>query len=105
MLQYLGFLFDISEKTIINKNLEFISKNLVHETAREGFKMKKFAATNSVIPDRIKKRMSSRRVSPLAMGVNPLLLLKETEERDQPREAKRSWENATQKALYDRADD
>ena len=66
--------------------------------------MKKFAATNSVIPDRIKK-MSSRRVSPLAMGVNPLLLLKETEERDQPREAKRSWENATQKALYDRADD
>ena len=65
--------------------------------------MKKFAATNSVIPDRIKKRMSSRRVSPLAMGVNPLLLLKETEERDQPREAKRSWENATQKALYDRA--
>ena len=67
--------------------------------------MKKFAATNSVIPDRIKKRMSSRSVSPLAMGVNPLLLLKETEERDQPREAKRSWENATQKALYDRADD
>ena len=66
--------------------------------------MRKFSATNSVIPDRIKKRMSSRRVSPLAMGVNPLLLLKETEERDQPREAKRPWENATQKALYDRAD-
>ncbi|MEK9668385.1 MAG: hypothetical protein VW701_14590 [Deltaproteobacteria bacterium] len=65
--------------------------------------MKKFAATNSVIPDRIKKRMSSRRISPLAMGVNPLLLLKEAEEGDQPREAKRSWENATQKALYDRA--
>ena len=67
--------------------------------------MKKFAATNSIISDRIKKRMSSRRVSPLAMGVNPLLLLKETEERGQPRKAKRSWENATQKALYDRADD
>ena len=67
--------------------------------------MKKFAATNSVIPDRIKKRISSRRVSPLAMGVNPLLLLKEVEERDQPREAKRAWENATQKALYDLADD
>ena len=67
--------------------------------------MKKFVATNSVIPDRIKKRMSGRRVSPLAMGVNPLLLLKETEERDQPSEAKRSWENATQRALYDRADD
>ena len=67
--------------------------------------MRKFSATNSVIPDRIKKRMSSRRVSPLAMGVNPLLLFKETEEREQPREAKRSWENATQKALYDRADD
>ena len=67
--------------------------------------MKKFAATNSVIPDRIKKRMSSRRVSLLAMGVNPLLLLKETEKRNQPREARRSWENATQKALYDRADD
>ena len=66
--------------------------------------MKKFVATNSVIPDRIKKRMSGRRVSPLAMGVNPLLLLKETEERDQPREAKRSWENATQRALYDRVD-
>ena len=82
-----------------------ISKNLVHETAREGLKMKKFATTNSVIPDRIKKRMSSRRVSPLAMGVNPVLLLKEKEERDQPREANRSWENATQKALYDRSDD
>ena len=67
--------------------------------------MRKFSVTNSVIPDRIKKRMSSRRVSPLAMGVNSLLLLKETEERDQPREAKRSWENATQKALYDLADD
>ena len=67
--------------------------------------MKKFAATNSVIPDRIKKRMSSRRVSLLAMGVNPLLLLKETEKQNQPREARRSWENATQKALYDRADD
>lgn len=67
--------------------------------------MKKFAATNSVIPDRIKKRMFSRRVSPLAMGVNPLLLLKEVEERDQPREAKSSWENATQKALYVLADD
>ena len=66
--------------------------------------MKKFVATNSVIPDRIKKRMSARRVSPLAMGVNPLLLLKETEERDQPSEAKRSWENATQRALYDRVD-
>ena len=65
--------------------------------------MKKFAATNSVIPDRIKKRMSSRRVSPLSMGVNPHLLMKESEERDQQREAKRSWENATQKALYDRA--
>ena len=67
--------------------------------------MKKFAATNSVIPDRIKKRTSSRRVSPLAMGVKPLLLLKEVEELDQPREAKRSWENATQKALYVLADD
>ena len=67
--------------------------------------MKKFVATNSVIPDRIKKRMSGRRVSPLAMGVNPLLLLKETEERDQSREAKRSWENVTQRALYDRVDD
>ena len=67
--------------------------------------MKKFVATNSVIPDRIKKRMTGRKVSPLAMGVNPLLLLKETEERDQPREAKRSWENATQRALYDRVDD
>ena len=65
--------------------------------------MKKFAATNGVIPDRIKKRISSMRVSPLAMGVNPHLLMKESEERDQQREAKRSWENATQKALYDRA--
>ena len=67
--------------------------------------MKKFAATNNVIPDRIKKRMSGRSVSPLAMGVNPLLLLKEIEERGQPREAERSWENATHKALYDREDD
>ena len=67
--------------------------------------MKKFAATNSVIPDRIKKRMTARRVSPLAMGVNPLLLFKETEESDQQFEAKRSWLNATQRALYDRVDD
>ena len=81
------------------------AKNLVYKTSKEELKVKKFAATNSIIPDRIKKRMSSRRVSPLAMGVNPLLLLKEKEERDQSREAKRSWENATQKALYDRADD
>ena len=67
--------------------------------------MKKFAATNSIIPDRIKKRMSSRRVSPLAMGVNPLLLFKETEEPDQSSEARRSWKNATQKALYDKLGD
>ena len=67
--------------------------------------MKKFAATNSVIPDRIKKRMTAKRVSPLAMGVNPLLLFKETEESDQQCEAKRSWLNATQRALYDRVDD
>ena len=64
--------------------------------------MKKFSVTNSIIPDRIKKRMSSGRVSLLAMGVNPLLLLKELDERDQPRKAKRSWENATRKALYDK---
>lgn len=67
--------------------------------------MNRFLATNSIIPDRIKKRMSGRRVSPLAMGVNPFLLLKETEELEQPREAKGSWQNVVQKALYDKIDD
>ena len=67
--------------------------------------MDSFVATNSIIPDRIKKRISRKRVSPLAMGVNPLLLLKETEELEQPREAKRSWQNVVQKALYDKMDD
>jgi len=41
----------------------------------------------------------------LAMGVNPILLLKETEELEQPSEAKRSWQNVAQKALYDKMDD
>ena len=45
--------------------------------------MSSFMATNSIIPDRIKKRMSRRRVSPLVMGVSPHLLLKETEEFEQ----------------------
>ena len=80
-------------------------KSFSNNRKSEGVKVKKFAATNSVIPDRIKKRMTARRVSPLAMGVNPLLLFKETEESDQQCEAKRSWLNATQRALYDRVDD
>ena len=67
--------------------------------------MNSFVATNSIIPDRVKKRISRRRVSPLAMGVNPLLLLKETEELEQPSKAERSWQNVAQKALYDKMDD
>ena len=67
--------------------------------------MNSFVATNSIIPDRIKKRMSRRRVPPLAMGVSPHLLLKETEELEQPHEAKNSWHHMTQKALYDKVDD
>ncbi len=67
--------------------------------------MNSFVATNSIIPDRVKKRISRRKVSPLAMGVNPLLLLKETEELEQPSEAKRSWQNVAQKAMYDKIDD
>ena len=67
--------------------------------------MDSFVATNSIIPDRIKKRISRRRVSPLAMGVNPILMLKETEELEQPSEAKRSWQNVAQKAMYDKIDD
>ena len=67
--------------------------------------MSSFMATNSIIPDRIKKRMSRRRVSPLVMGVSPHLLLKETEELEQPHEAKNSWHHMTQKALYDKVDD
>ena len=67
--------------------------------------MDNFVATNSIIADRIKKRISRRRVSPLAMGVNPLLLLKETEELEQPSDAKRSWQNVVQKALYDKMND
>jgi len=34
LLKYLGFLFDISEKTIINQ-LDHVSKNLFHATAIE----------------------------------------------------------------------
>ena len=67
--------------------------------------MDSFVATNSIIPDRIKKRILRRRVSPLAMGVNPLLLLKETEELEQPSDAKRSWQNVVKKALYDKMND
>ena len=67
--------------------------------------MDSFVATNSIIPDRIKKRISRKRFSPLAMGVNPLLLLRETEELEQPGEAKRSWQNVVQKALYDKMND
>ena len=67
--------------------------------------MDNFVATNSIIADRIKKRISRRRVSPLAMGVNKILLLKETEELEQPSDAKRSWQNVVQKALYDKMND
>ena len=67
--------------------------------------MDSFVANNSIFPDRIKKRISRRRVSPLAMGVNPLLLLKETEELEQPSDAKRSWQNVVKKALYDKMND
>ncbi len=67
--------------------------------------MDSFVATNSIIPDRIKKRISRRRVSPLAMGVNPLLLLKATEELEQPSDGKRSWQNVVKKALYDKMND
>jgi hypothetical protein len=67
--------------------------------------MDSFVATNSVIPDRIKKRISRRRVSPLAMGANTFLWLKETEILEQPSDAKRSWQNVVQKALYDKMND
>ena len=67
--------------------------------------MDSFVATNSIIPDRIEKRISRRRISTLAMGVNPLLLLKETEELEQPSDAKRSWQNVVKKALYDKMND
>ena len=49
--------------------------------------------------------MMRKKINPLSIGVSRLLLLKETEELEQPREAKRSWQNVVQKALYDKIDD
>ena len=58
-----------------------------------------------IIRSRMRKRMMRKKINPLSIGVSRLLLLKETEELEQPHEAKNSWHHMTQKALYDKVDD
>tara|TARA_B100000575_G_scaffold227734_1_gene188480 strand:+ start:1260 stop:1409 length:150 start_codon:yes stop_codon:yes gene_type:complete len=49
--------------------------------------------------------MYKKMVNPLAHGVSKHHLLKEVPEPKQSDEVSRSWENVTQKALFDRVDD
>lgn len=49
--------------------------------------------------------MYKKMVNPLAHGVSKHHLLKEAPESKPSDEVSRSWENATQKALFDRVDD
>ena len=67
--------------------------------------MNNFAATNSIIPDRTKKRMFQKRLNPLAIGVSKHHLLKEVAESEQSNEPERSGSNVTQKALFNKTDD
>ena len=67
--------------------------------------MNNFAATNSIIPDRTKKRMFQKRLNPLAIGVSKHHLLKELAESEQSNEPERSWSNVTQKALFNKTGD
>ena len=67
--------------------------------------MNNFAATNSIIPDRTKKRMFQKKLNPLAIGVSKHHLLKEVVESEQPNDLERSWRNVTQKVLFDKVDD
>ena len=69
-----------------------------------------------IIRSRMRKRMMRKKINPLSIGVSRHLLLKETEELEllseantgwqnaARREAKDSWQNVTQKALYDELD-
>ena len=52
-----------------------------------------------------RKRMYKKMVNPLAHGVSKHHLLKEAPESKPSDEVSRSWENATQKALFDKVDD
>ena len=52
-----------------------------------------------------RKRMYKKMVNPLAHGVSKHHLLKKAPEFKPSDEVSRSWENATQKALFDRVDD
>ena len=67
--------------------------------------MNNFAATNSIIPERTKKRMFQKRLNPLAIGVSKHQFLKDVAESEQPNEPERSWRNVTQKALFNKMDD
>ena len=49
--------------------------------------------------------MYKKMVNPLAHGVGKHHLLKEAPESKPSDEVSRSWENATQKALFDKVDD
>ena len=49
--------------------------------------------------------MYKKMVNPLAHGVSKHHLLKEASESEPPDEVSRSWENVTQKVLFDRVDD
>ena len=52
-----------------------------------------------------RKRMYKKMLNPLAHGVSKNHLLREAPESKPSDEVSRSWENATQKALFDRVDD
>ena len=67
--------------------------------------MNNFAATNSIIPDRTKKRIFQKKLNPLAIGVSKHHLLTEVAKSEQTNEPERTWRNLTQKALFDKVDD
>ena len=52
-----------------------------------------------------RKRMYKKMVRPLAHGVSKHHLIKDVPEPKQSDEVSRSWENVTQKALFDKVDD
>ena len=79
--------------------LLFQQKTLTHH---QGVKMSNIGFPCS---ESWRKRMYKKMVNPLAHGVSKHHLLKEAPESKTPDEVSRSWENATQKALFDKVDD
>ncbi len=52
-----------------------------------------------------RRRMYKKMVNPLAHGVSKHHLMKDPPASEQSDDVSRSWENATQQALYDKGDD